>query len=75
MLIKPAKNKLAFVLFPKLYALIEKGFCPMCRKKIKEEDFENEISKKEYSISGMCQTCQNKQFGRKNERRKIERRN
>lgn len=26
-------------------------------------DFEDELSLKEYSISGMCQTCQNRTFG------------
>ena len=26
-------------------------------------EFKNEISKREYTISGMCQTCQDKVFG------------
>ncbi|SVE36552.1 uncharacterized protein METZ01_LOCUS489406 [marine metagenome] len=28
-------------------------------------NWKDELSKKEYTISGLCQTCQNKMFGRK----------
>lgn len=36
-------------------------YCPMCGKEIK--GFKDELSKKEFSISGMCQDCQNSVFG------------
>lgn len=39
------------------------GRCPTCQGEIKEEDFTDERSKKEYGISGMCQVCQNSVFG------------
>ena len=33
-----------------------------CEQVVKEEDFVDEISRKEFGISGLCQTCQNKVF-------------
>lgn len=33
-----------------------------CGKAVKKEDFHDEISRKEYEISGLCQTCQDKIF-------------
>ena len=37
--------------------------CPFCRIKVNPEDFQDELSKKEYFISGLCQSCQDKMFG------------
>ncbi len=31
--------------------------CVFCEREIKEEDFRDNFSKREYSISGMCQVC------------------
>jgi hypothetical protein len=40
------------------------GNCPFCHKKIDPAtEFRNPLSKKEYGISGLCQTCQDKTFG------------
>ncbi len=36
---------------------IEKNMCALCKNNANE--FEDALSKKEYLISGMCQTCQN----------------
>jgi len=41
-----------------------KGFCPFCNKEVSPDDFRNEISKKEFKISGICQKCQDDFFGR-----------
>lgn len=41
----------------------KQGICTMCKKEIKEEDFIDELSKKEYTISGLCQKCQDEFFG------------
>lgn len=41
----------------KLSESIEKQTCFVCGSKANE--FEDALSKKEYGISGMCQTCQN----------------
>ena len=39
------------------------GRCPFCGKKIDvENEFHDEISKREFSISGMCQSCQDDFF-------------
>jgi hypothetical protein len=40
------------------------GRCPSCKGEAKE--FKDELSKKEYSISGMCQKCQDKVFHEEN---------
>ncbi len=42
--------------------LVEQGFCPLCKEKVKMEDFKDEISVKELKISGMCYDCQGKTF-------------
>jgi len=36
--------------------------CPFCNKKINMSDFRDELSKKEYFISGLCQKCQDEIF-------------
>lgn len=35
-----------------------KGLCPFCGKEVSEDDFTDELSRKEYHISGLCQECQ-----------------
>ena len=38
---------------------VNEGKCPWCKKPIKgREDFNTELSWKEYNISGLCQECQ-----------------
>lgn len=49
-------------LFPDEMKNVEKGICPFCEKPVKEEDFKNEISKREFELSGMCQKCQDNLF-------------
>jgi len=41
---------------------VEHGFCPTCNKPISKDEFKDELSKKEYQISGMCQACQDAVF-------------
>ena len=41
---------------------VELGFCPMCDSPISNDEFTDELSRKEYDISGMCQKCQNEMF-------------
>lgn len=38
----------------------DEGRCVLCGGDTKE--FKNELSAKEFQISGLCQTCQNKMF-------------
>jgi len=61
-LTKPDLNKPAFQLNWYWRELILADRCPMCGADIKEENFTSELSKKEYSISAMCQKCQDKVF-------------
>jgi len=41
---------------------IRKGVCTFCGKEVKT--FRNALSEKEYKISGFCQECQDKVFGK-----------
>jgi len=41
---------------------VNAGRCPTCQDEITE--FRNDISRKEFSISGMCQKCQDSVFGK-----------
>ena len=50
-------------IFPEETKRVEQGLCPLCGKEVKEEDFKDELSKKEFKISGMCQSCQDSIFG------------
>lgn len=39
--------------------------CVFCKKPIDpDKDFRNEISRKEFEISGICQACQDSVFGK-----------
>jgi len=53
----------------------EKGLCPFCSKTvayhnqlflllIDAAEFRDDLSRKEFEISGLCQTCQDKTFGK-----------
>jgi len=43
------------------------GLCPMCQNPVYEKDFVDEISRREYSITGLCQTCQDVMFAEPDE--------
>lgn len=47
--------------FGKELELIDSGKCPFCKKEVGE--FRDALSRKEFSISGLCQKCQDKVFG------------
>lgn len=38
--------------------------CVFCHEPINMKDFRNELSRKEYRISGICQKCQDDVFGK-----------
>jgi uncharacterized CHY-type Zn-finger protein len=48
--------------FSKEVDLVELGRCPFCQVRINLEDFRDELSIKEYRISGLCQKCQDDIF-------------
>ena len=41
---------------------VELGLYPFYNRPIKVEDFKDELSVKEYKISGLCQRCQDEFF-------------
>ncbi len=50
--------------FGKEVELVEQSLCPFCKKQIDPKtEFEDELSEKEFKISGLCQKCQDKMFG------------
>lgn len=50
------------IVFPKAMKNVDDGKCPICGEKINMRDFKDELSKKEFGISGMCQHCINEIF-------------
>ena len=49
--------------FPEETKRVKEGKCPFCGKKINPEtEFKDDLSKKEFEISGMCQACQDNIF-------------
>lgn len=56
------RKKPAGMLMPDRAEKIAQGKCATCGKPIKEEDFADDLSKREYEISGMCQKCQDEVF-------------
>ena len=50
-------------IFPEAVKQVELGKCPSCKTKVNEGSFRDELSKTEFTISGLCQECQDKIFG------------
>ena len=48
--------------FAKEVEEVKMGLCPFCKKEIILSDFKNELSKREFKISGICQSCQDEFF-------------
>ena len=60
---KPDMDKPAFAIFPGMAKSVRNGKCPCCGKVIDVGEFRDDLSRKEYTISGMCQDCQDEVFG------------
>ncbi len=43
--------------------LVEEGCCPFCNRSVDENSFKDELSRREFKISGLCQACQDATFG------------
>jgi len=41
--------------------LVQGGFCPLCGQSA--DEFVDDLSLREYGISGLCQSCQDQTFG------------
>jgi hypothetical protein len=48
--------------FGKEVAAVDAGKCPMCGNPVHTDDFVDELSVREFRISGLCQSCQNDVF-------------
>ena len=59
----PDLSKPVFSIFPEAADRIMQSLCVSCDTEIRHHDFRDDISKKEYGISGMCQGCQDSVFG------------
>ena len=42
---------------------VEQGDCPFSGCKVNKDEFRDELSRKEFEISGLCQACQDDVFG------------
>lgn len=47
----------------KMFENKEKGLCPFCGHEVDIREFRDELSVKEFKISGLCQKCQDEVFG------------
>jgi len=56
-------NMLKNVGFEKEVENVKKGKCPFCGKKVSSADLDDDLSRREFEISGMCQECQDRMFG------------
>jgi len=43
--------------------LVGSEICPFCRQPVNRDEFRDSLSRKEFTISGICQDCQDKTFG------------
>ena len=50
-------------IFPVQRLLVKEKKCPFCKKEIADDEFLDELSEKEFKISGLCQSCQDDVFG------------
>ena len=41
---------------------VSQGKCPMCNSVVLFDEFTDALSEREYQISGLCQSCQDKIF-------------
>lgn len=49
----------AFIkIYNEMISLRDNGFCPFCKELVDPHSFKDELSKKEFKISGLCGRCQ-----------------
>ena len=60
----PDLSKPAFSIFPQAADRVMSGLCVTCdSNRLRGVDFRDDLSRKEYGISGMCQACQDRVYG------------
>ena len=55
-------DKIMEVLFPEETQRRKEGKCPFCGETINMDNFKDDLSRREFEISGMCQKCQDDFF-------------
>ena len=55
-------EKILARLFPEARGNVKNGLCADCAKSVTREDLIDEISKREFDLSGLCQKCQDDFF-------------
>jgi len=55
-------QRLMKVLFPEQVERVEQGLCPFCGAKVDPGALRDDLSRKEFRISGLCQACQDATF-------------
>jgi hypothetical protein len=57
-------EKLKRAIFPNMYNLKDQGRCPFCSKHVTAVELAamDVLSRREFRISGLCQTCQDNVF-------------
>ena len=58
------KNIMKKIGFERELNQIKENKCPFCAKIVNDSGFRNELSRREYHISGLCQECQDSVFGK-----------
>lgn len=56
------KNIMRAAGFGKQVEAVEAGKCPFCGQVVDPSEFRDELSKREFKISGLCQKCQDSMF-------------
>lgn len=56
------KKKIVKKVFPETVEAVEKRLCPFCGESVDGNKFRDDLSVKEFMISGLCQKCQDKTF-------------
>jgi len=49
-------------IFPKAVGAVREGICPFCHQLVDKKAFKDELSRREFKISGLCQKCQDDTF-------------
>lgn len=57
-----ANDLIMNLVFPEARFLRDRGDCPFCGNHIDPEGFRDDLSLREFKISGLCQECQDKVF-------------
>lgn len=61
-IISTALGKTGIDMVRRAQAAVAHNLCPFCGKEVNMNEFKDELSEKEFKISGLCQKCQDETF-------------